>query len=271
MTTQNAVQNQDTLWLTAFTPAGFKVSFTLVIDPANIPSASYMDSLMTQAGYSPHLVELDNNTSVEEIDAVVRSVTSKGDTVIYCYRQSLEWKIGQLYFNSPADLAAFEQASGLKVDSLPIYEGQGAPQRKDKLPTKWERPCRPFKLTKTLVGVDDKGMNKYRYGLFGHSSSANPAHDDHAAPAPAQASAPQSTAPNLASLDNYLNVAVKQAFKTPAIKKQFMERAELTADDVPALQKFLGVKSSISDEFVGTVADLFAQVTAWRSGASMPF
>ena len=253
MTTQQ--ENGNTLWLTAFTPNGFKVSITLIIDPAKIPSAAQMDALMSEAGYTPNLIELDKDTSIEEIDAVVRSVTSKGDTVIYCYNTRLEWKLGQLYLDDASDKTAFESVAGIKLDSLLLYEGQGAPQRKNKNPTKWEKQVRPFKITKTIIGQDDQGNNRYKYALHGHTSAPTQ-------PAPAPQSAPS-------AFDNLLGTPAKQAFKTPAIKREFMERCALTADDVKPLQAFLGVKS-LAEDYGGTLGELVMDTMQWKRGADIP-
>jgi len=90
--------------------------------------SAYLD-----AGFLVSAPGLEDGELVEEISAVARR-EAKDETAIidfYSSNTKLLKKFMHAYLNNEQDLAAFEAATGLKVDSLAVYDGALAIARDD--------------------------------------------------------------------------------------------------------------------------------------------
>lgn len=145
-------------WVKLYHPSGVQVTLPLLPDASEEYAASFPPHLFKQctayleAGFLVNAPGLEEGEQIEEVGAVLRSEFEKdGETtpvlLLYSTNDKLEWAFLKVYLNKDEDIAAFQKASGMKLQDLPIYEGQ------DKL--KWDesklarkyivKPPRPFK------------------------------------------------------------------------------------------------------------------------------
>ena len=99
---------------------------------------SSIDNLI-KAGFSASLPGLEEGELMEEMSALARREGQDLTPIIDFYSSNtrLEKKFMHVYLNSPEDATAFEQASGLKVDQLTIYDGKTAIERNDRNASKY--------------------------------------------------------------------------------------------------------------------------------------
>lgn len=189
------------VWVKAYTPDGYNISITVQISSV-ADVARVLDDIRA-AGYTPVPANVEDGEKHEVITAVVRRTHSsdKGDTpVIDCYP---EWKgdYGQyrfvsIYLNNADEIKAFEDASGLKLSSLPEYASQAPLQRTQGKPAKWEVTCkRAFTAVKAPNGekeIGGKTQTVYRFTRYAGATPAQPASNDNGASAPALTVVPKS-------------------------------------------------------------------------------
>ena len=90
--------------------------------------SAYMD-----AGFLVNAPGLEDGELIEEFSSVARR-EAKDETVIidfYSSNTKLLKKFMHVYLNNESDIAAFEEACGIKVASIPIYDGNIAITRDD--------------------------------------------------------------------------------------------------------------------------------------------
>lgn len=142
------------------------------------------------------LVNAPDNSGLDRLDVafVVRGVvTNENRTTprIYMYSAWGKQDMGSqltVYLNTPEDIAAFESASGVKLDSLPIVKGKAAPTKES---GDFERNAKPVQFTVFRQKEEYKDSpSGYRWSLVKYANGATPARADNA---PASANVTTST------------------------------------------------------------------------------
>lgn len=146
-------------WVKLFHPSGAQVTLPLLPGISEeyakeIPKVLFDQvSRFVESGFTVNAPGLEEGEQSEEVGAVLRSNFEKDGEItpvvlLYSSNDKLEWAILKVYLNKDDDVAAFQKASGLRLNDLPIYDGS------DKL--KWDdsqkakkyiiRAPRPFKV-----------------------------------------------------------------------------------------------------------------------------
>lgn len=166
----------NTIWIKAFAPDGFQVGLTLAISSA--ADALRVIEEVKAAGFTPQVPPEHDPSNVELIDVVMRreQVRDGGSVPIIDFFPAWQHgnKFGKYkhvshYLDTADDVAAFESASGLKLDSIPLYNGQGAlmrtPGRRHQCET---TPKRAFKVERVVTERVEEGETKqgHRFGRY---------------------------------------------------------------------------------------------------------
>lgn len=113
----------NSMWVTGYTPDGFKVSFTLLLDREG--AIEEWLTYIRKAGIMPREPGLNTGEQTEEIGWILKTL-HKGETpriFLYPSKEVYKFKWTSVWFNTAADEAAFENATGLKYSTLPAYPG----------------------------------------------------------------------------------------------------------------------------------------------------
>lgn len=121
------------------------------------------------AGYLAERPEAAGNEQ-KAIASVMRHVTDSGTVVIGAYPHWKnegkygEYKFASIYMDSPEDIAQFEAQSGLKLDDIPLSDGEVGVRRKyGKIYPKEIAVKRSFDMLRIPDGLSDDGKPRYRY------------------------------------------------------------------------------------------------------------
>jgi hypothetical protein len=121
------------------------------------------------AGFSAHPSEAAQPEQ-QAIASVMRHMTDSGNMVIAAYprwqREGKygEYKFASIYLDSPEDIAQFEAQSGLKINDIPVSDGEAGVRRKyGKSYPKEVAVKRPFDMKRIPDGVNSDGNPRYRY------------------------------------------------------------------------------------------------------------
>lgn len=140
-------------WTKLYHPTGALVTIPLrttepiTVDQARIFITS-VDNLVT-AGFSPNMPGLEEGELMEEISAVARREGSDQTPIIDFYSSNtrLEKKYLHTYLNTPEDIDAFQQATGILLDTLTTYDGQQAIERSNRNAAKYiQKLAAPIKV-----------------------------------------------------------------------------------------------------------------------------
>ena len=151
-----------------FSADGYEVLFTF--DVKSMAEALAKVTEVRAAGfaaYQPEPVE----TERQAIMSVMRHLSDSGTPVIAVYPHWKyegkygEYKFASIYLDKPEDVAQFEAQSGLKLDELPLSDGEaGVRRRYGSKPNAKEIPVkRSFEMLKILDGTYEDGKPRYRY------------------------------------------------------------------------------------------------------------
>lgn len=122
-----------------FTRHGAQLTIALPLDTALTAAhaanlLASVDALLA-AGLTVEAPGTQPGEQVEEIGYVVRGAKVGDDGKetpfidLYSPHDAVKFRIVTVYLNTPEDVAAFEQACGLKLDSLTVYDGEGHIER----------------------------------------------------------------------------------------------------------------------------------------------
>ena len=125
-------------WVTLFHPCGAQVTLPLpVIEHLSADERAAAAMMMVTAylgtGFLVSAPGLEDGETAEEICAVARREAKDETTIIdfYSSNLNLKKKFMHVYLNNEQDVAAFEEAAGLKVDAITAYDGALAIARDD--------------------------------------------------------------------------------------------------------------------------------------------
>lgn len=124
-------------WMTGFTASGRKVSFTLSSDDPKelVHFAVEFDAYLANAGISIHEPGLDEGEQSETFHFIVRRAKGNDDGTetpiidLYIDHDKMRFSLLKVYLNTSDDVANFQQATGLQLGALPLYDGQAAIER----------------------------------------------------------------------------------------------------------------------------------------------
>jgi hypothetical protein len=142
----------DTASVKLFHPTGAPVSIPLdmehliSLNEAEILSLSINN--LIQAGFLVEAPDLDA-TGEDEVNAVARRSGPDDVPIIDFYSSNvrLTKKVMHVYLNNAEEISAFEMATGLQLDAIPVFDGQIAIQRDNKNAAKYIKPLAcPIKL-----------------------------------------------------------------------------------------------------------------------------
>jgi len=141
-------------WVTLFHPCGAQVTLPLpVIEHLSADERAAAAMMMVTAylgtGFLVSAPGLEDGETAEEISAVARREAKDETTIIdfYSSNLNLKKKFMHVYLNTEQDVAAFEEAAGLKVNAIPAYDGALAIARDDNKAGKYLVSLpRPIKL-----------------------------------------------------------------------------------------------------------------------------
>lgn len=160
-------QTSNSIWIRAYSPDGYQLSLTLTV--TSVAEAVSTLAEVRAAGFLPAQPESVNGER-ETIATVMRHVTGTGKPVIAAYPNWRyegkfgEYKFASIYLDSPENIAQFEAQSGLKVNDIPLSDGDAGVRRKYGKPNPKEVAVkRSFEMLKIPDGTADDGKPRYRY------------------------------------------------------------------------------------------------------------
>lgn len=119
--------DKPTFWTTGYLPNGAKVSFTVPI--ANLSNAyaealAFTDKLLAD-GLTLNPKGLEDGEIIEQVGYILRRSKDDGTPVIDLYpiNEKTTFRFVMVYLDTPDDVKTFELASGLQLNSIPLYEG----------------------------------------------------------------------------------------------------------------------------------------------------
>ena len=116
-----------------FHPRGVQVTLPVLFDGDYRNSFAAVGAAL-DAGFLAEAPGLEQGEERDEIAWVLRAVHEKDGEVtpvivLYSFNEGFSWPILKVYLNKQADIEAFEYASKLRLDKLPVYVGNDRPQR----------------------------------------------------------------------------------------------------------------------------------------------
>ena len=117
-------------WTKLYHPTGALVTIPIsLVDqilPSHAENISRSIETLIAAGFSPNMPGLEAGELMEEINAVARREGADMTPIIdfYSSNKFLEKKFMHAYMNTPEDIEAFQQATGILLDTLTTYDGQ---------------------------------------------------------------------------------------------------------------------------------------------------
>lgn len=160
-------ESSNNIWIRAYSSDGYQVSLTLAV--SSVAEAVAKLAEVRAAGFlatQPESADGERQT----IASVMRHITDIGTQVIATYPHWKyegkygEYKFANIYMDSPEDIAQFEAQSGLKLDEIPVSDGEAGVRRKyGRNNPKEIAVKRPFDMLKIPDGTADDGKPRYRY------------------------------------------------------------------------------------------------------------
>lgn len=128
---------QVTGWIKLYHPSGAQVTLPVPM-LARVSTEQALDLLGSvseylNAGFLVNVPGLEDGELIEEVNAVARREAKDETPIIdfYSSNTKLLKKFMHVYMNAEQDVTAFEDATGIQVSALPVYEGALAIARDD--------------------------------------------------------------------------------------------------------------------------------------------
>lgn len=153
MVSRESNTTQVTGWIKLYHPSGAQVSLPVPL-LSRLTTQQALDVLGSvseyiNVGFLVNAPDLENGELIEEVNAVARREAKDETPIIDFYSSNMKLlkKFMHVYLNTEQDVAAFEEASGLKLAALPVYDGALAIARDDNKARKYIVSLpRPIKL-----------------------------------------------------------------------------------------------------------------------------
>ena len=137
MISRESNTTQVTGWIKLYHPSGAQVSLPVPL-LARLTTQQAMDVLGSvseyiNVGFLVNAPGLEDGELVEDVNAVARREAKDETPIIDFYSSNMKLlkKFMHVYLNAEQDVTAFEEATGIKVASLPAYDGALAIARDD--------------------------------------------------------------------------------------------------------------------------------------------
>jgi hypothetical protein len=121
----------DSMWVTGYTPDGFKVSLTLLVD--NVRDVQYWMNYIRSQGILPREPGIEIGEQTQVIHHVMRfdKIEEDGsETPVIClYHERSEHPTLKAYMNTPDHVRQMEVATGIPLTKLPILPGNSGLKR----------------------------------------------------------------------------------------------------------------------------------------------
>lgn len=154
-------------------PTGAKVSIPLSLTEQltteHATRLLYAVDALIAAGFNVNLPGLEDGENYEQIGFAVRREKANDDgsatPIVDVYPVNGNFRILGIYLNASDDVTAFETATGLRIASMPLYDGapieRGKNPRLDKNVVSLKSPAKlVWKLNPKWEGNDDKKHSK---------------------------------------------------------------------------------------------------------------
>lgn len=140
-------------WIKLYHPSGAQVSLPVPM-LSRLTTQQALDVLGSvseyiNVGFLVNAPDLEDGDLIEEVNAVARREAKDETPIIDFYSSNMKLlkKFMHVYLNTEQDVAAFEDATGLKLSALPVYDGALAIARDDNKARKYIVSLpRPLKL-----------------------------------------------------------------------------------------------------------------------------
>ena len=118
--------------ITGYTPAGYAVSISFEL-PAIPTTWDAYDQRMTALGLSPRqstrITKTETISHVARRDHYNKSGTTTPHIAFYSASQHLEMRYLHVYMDTAAERRAFEEATGISIDTIPVQDADTHPKR----------------------------------------------------------------------------------------------------------------------------------------------
>lgn len=136
------MNEKNTVWIQLYTPGGAKLGVTIGFADGKftetLPPVALIDAMIAEGGYLLDAPGVEPGEDVESILYVCRkdhTDTKTGAIVphiaLYSENDNLQMRWLGIYLDTPDDVAAFELATGLQVDKLPIWNSDMHPKQRN--------------------------------------------------------------------------------------------------------------------------------------------
>jgi hypothetical protein len=164
-------------WVKLYHPTGAQVTFPLMpgVELTHDMARAYLRSVdnLLEVGFSVNAPGLEDGEFTENIVNVCRREKTNTDgtttPIVDLYPQNASFKLLSMYLNTAHDVKAFEQAAGIPLARLPLYEGEAAPEKgkdakRDKFIFQLASPIKMvWKLNPKWEGESDKKHAKRQF------------------------------------------------------------------------------------------------------------
>ena len=161
-------------WTRLYHPSGVQVTLPISLDKpitADVAKGTLTSvSTLIEAGWLVNAPGLEEGEHVDEVRHVVRRVKSNDDNsdtpIVDLYPERGNFRLLGVYLNDPQSIQAFENACGVHIPDLPLYEGNGTIERGsnprlEKFVVSLSRPVRVvWKTNPKWEGEEDKKHQK---------------------------------------------------------------------------------------------------------------
>ncbi len=162
-------------------PSGAKISIPITIQPGETYSSVGQDlvravSSLIEAGLLVNMPGLDEGELVDEVVSVACRMSKDNTKIVAFYKAhpKLEKKFIHEYLDTPEQIADFEAATGLRLASLPVFDGDKDITKDHRNAAKYIIPLpRPVKLVyrvsdrwKKWNETDGQGQQPQKYELL---------------------------------------------------------------------------------------------------------
>lgn len=130
--TEETIENA---WTKLYHPTGALITFPLFLnEPITLDTAKLVmqsvDNILA-AGFQVNMPGLEEGELMEEVSHIARREGSDETAIIdfYSSNTKLVKKFMHVYLDTPDDIAAFESATGIKLGTINVYDGNQAIER----------------------------------------------------------------------------------------------------------------------------------------------
>jgi hypothetical protein len=168
-------------------PSGAKVDIPIDLEVGLSPERASnlrisVDALLA-AGFAVNMPGLDDGELVDEVTSVARRASGDGVSIVAFYKAhpKLVKKFIHEYLDTPEQIADFESATGLKLNNIPVFDGDKDITKDNRAAGKYIVPlARPVKVVykisdrwKRWNEEGGQGQQPHKFELLRYMSNGN--------------------------------------------------------------------------------------------------